>query len=397
MVSDIAQKIQDVQKRLSSQNVDGWLFYDFRRSNSLAIEFLELPTHLLLSRRFFYFIPSQGEPIKVVHEIEPFALDHLPGKKFTYLSWQSLENTLKDILKEAHVVLMEYSPRNSIPYVSKVDGGTLELVKFCGCEIQSSAPFLQYYVSSMDEEQTKSHLEAAEFLDSTAAKTWNYVSEMLKKAVSFTEYDVQQFILKEFNDHHYVTDHPPICCVNANAANPHYEPTQKKAEVIRKGDFILIDLWCRKDHHRSVFADITRVAIASSIIPEKYQHVFQAVRSAQRAAIEYVNSCLSKKETIRGCDVDKAARFVIEEAGFGPFFIHRTGHNIFIELHGPGANLDSLETFDTRQLIPNTCYSVEPGIYLPGEFGVRLECDLLITSKGAKVTGGVQDSMVCLL
>jgi Xaa-Pro aminopeptidase len=394
----IKAKIDDIQKRLRDQKIDGWLFYDFRKSNSLAVEFLELPLHLMLSRRFFYFVPSQGEPVKIVHAIESFSLDHLPGKKITYLSWQSLEDALKEILTKVRVVLMEYSHKNSIPYISKVDGGTLELVKSYGCEVQSSASFLQYYCSVMDEEQKKSHLEAAEFLDGAVSKVWTCIADKLKKSIPITEYDVQQFIMKEFAANGFVSDHPPICCVNAHSANPHYDLTQQNAATIKQGDFILIDLWCKKQTQpRAVFADITRVAIAASKVPEKHYHVFQIVRSAQRAAIEYVISSLEKKKAVKGCDVDMVARKVIKEAGFEDFFVHRTGHNIFIELHGPGANLDSLETLDTRILIPNTCYSVEPGIYLSGEFGIRLECDLLITPQGVQVTGGVQDTLPCLL
>jgi len=392
------EKISDVQKRLKAEGLDGWLLYDFRRANDLACTFLELPEETHLTRRFFYWIPVLGEPVAIVSVIETHVLAHLPGEKRPFLSWEELQNQLKTVLSGIKRVAMEYSPRNAIPYVSKVDGGTLEMVRSLGVDVVSSASFLQYYTCILNKRQLQTHLKAADVLDQTAAKTWLWLKGQLQSGAHVNEYDVQQFIKKEIEMQGCISDSPPMCNVGVNSANPHYCPTKESAAPISRGDFVQIDLWCKVKEQGSIYADISRVAIAASHPKPKHTEIFQIVRAAQKAATDFIQSRISRSEPVFGFEADRAARQVIEDAGYGKFFTHRTGHNIYQEGHGPGAHLDSLETQDQRPLLPKTCFSVEPAIYLPGEFGVRLEHDVYIEEGGKiRITGGVQDSLVLLL
>lgn len=398
LVEAAQMDIEIVQRRLVESGVDGWLLYDFHKSNPLAHQVLGIPAEKHLTRRFFYWIPAKGEPVKIVHEIETSALDPLPGQKLIYLKWQTLHACLEEVLREAKHVAMEYSPKNAVPYVSKVDGGIIDLVRGCGCSVVSSSSFLQYFTCVWDQKNLELHLAAAEVLDKTAEKAWNLVSDAFAKGKRITEYDLQQYIRKEIESNGCIMEGLPICAVNAHSADPHYAPPQEGSSEIKKGDFILIDLWCKKNQPEAVYADITRVAVAASAPTPKQQEVFSIVRKAQKQAVERLKEAFAKKEEIRGCDVDEVCRKVITEAGYGAFFTHRTGHNIHTETHGPGANIDSLETFDDRKILPMTCFSVEPGIYLPKEFGIRLEHDVVILEDGQiKVTGGIQDTIKHLL
>jgi Xaa-Pro aminopeptidase len=395
---NFGEKLKDVQQKLAELQVDGWLLYDFQHSNKLACEFLEIGPQAHLTRRFFYWIPARGTPIQIVHAIEGHVLNHFPGEIKRYSSWQILEKHLGDVLRGKSRVAMEYSPRNGIPYISKVDGGTLETVRSYGVAVVSSASFLQYYTSVLTEFQVQSHLEAACVLEETVTKTWKWIRLQLEERRHITEYDVQQYMLGEIHAQGHIMDGEPICGVNQNSASPHYAPSKTNAAVIKPGDFILIDLWCKKNAPRAVFADITRVAVAAPRATARQEQIFSLVRTAQKRATDWIRSRFANRETVRGCEVDEVCRKVIAEAGFGAYFTHRTGHNIYTELHGPGAHLDSLETWDERPLIPGTCFSVEPGIYLPGEFGVRLEHDVYLPdATSIQITGGTQESIVLLL
>lgn len=390
-------QIERAQGFLQQSHLDGWLLYDFHGSNELARHFLRIPSHEITTRRFFYWIPAKGEPVKLVHAIEPHVLDRLPGEKRTFLSWQSLEKEVGKVVQGAKKVAMEYSPKNAIPYVSRVDGGTIDLIRSFGVEVVSSADFLAHFTSVLTKEEGEGHQRAARACDQVMKEAWDWIVEKLKRGDPFTEYDIQQQILKEFASAHLVTDHAPIVAVNAHSADPHYEPLKKTASPIRKGDFILIDLWAREKGEETVFGDITRVAVAAPAPTAKQNEVFQIVRRAQKAAVQLIRNRFAKKQRIAGWEVDQAARNEIEKAGFGPFFIHRTGHNIGFTLHGSGAHMDNLEMHDIRPLLPGTCFSIEPGIYLPGEFGVRLEHDIFIHLDGTiEVTGGEEDAIVCL-
>jgi Xaa-Pro dipeptidase len=394
---NLLEKIADVQKRLREEGIDGWLIYDFHRINPLGDLFLEITEEQSLTRRFFYWIPKQGEPVKLVHVIEPYALDHCPGVKKVYLKWQTLEALLKEITRGCRKIAMEYSPRNAVPYLSKVDGGVIDLVRENQITVVSSGSFLQYYTCVWDEQQLKSHLFAADLLDKTASNVWSWIAEHLKKGRKITEYDVQQYMMKEFSEHDCMTDHAPNCSVNAHSASPHYTPLKNNAAEIKKGDFILIDLWCKQNKPRAVFGDITRVAVAAEKATEKQKEIFHLVRAAQRAATDFIAERYAKGETTFGFEADDAARSVIQRAGYEDFFTHRTGHNIHTDVHGPGTNLDNLETNDNRPLVPGTCCSVEPGIYLPTEFGIRLEHDLFLPEGNTiLITGGIEDELTTL-
>jgi Xaa-Pro dipeptidase len=394
----IEDKLRDVQKKLEEEGLDGWLLYDFRCSNDLAFEFLEIPAEKFFTRRFFYWIPSRGKPIKIVHRIESENLDHLPGDKWRYLAWQELESHVEKVLSGAKRIAMEYSPRNAIPYVSKVDAGTMDMVRDCGVEVVSSADFLQIYTSVWDKHKLKTHLEAADVLDQVVAKSWELIAKKLKGGQELTEYDVQQFILSEFEKHNCITEGPPICATNEHAADPHYIPASNGSSLIKEGDFILIDLWCKKNVPYATYGDITRVGVAAKSPTARQQEIFSIVKDARDFGTQLVKERFERQEPLMGWEIDAACRKVIEDAGYGEYFIHRTGHNIDVNDHGNGAHIDNLETQDKRRILLGTCFSIEPGIYIPGELGVRLEYDVVVHHDGTvQVTGGIQESITCIM
>lgn len=391
------QKIKDIQKHLSDNRLDGWLLYDFRRSNDLACEFLEIPSEKLLSRRLFYWIPREGEPVKIVQAIEKHNLDHVPGKVVVYQTWKSLEEALANILGKGMRIAMEYSPRNAIPAISKVDAGTIDLVRDYGVEVVSSGDILQQYTSVWDDHKLKTHLYAAQVVDETVEKAWQYIANALKKKKKIDEYSVQQFILEEFAKRGCVSE-SPLCAVNEHSADPHYCAEETSSSPIHEGDFILIDLSCKKDVPRAVFADITRVGVAAKSPSEKQQTVFEIVKKAQEEGRALVEKRFKAGKPIMGCEVDQCCRKVISDAGYGQYFVHRTGHNLDERIHGNGTHMDSFETNDQRKILPRTCFTIEPGIYLPGEFGVRLEYDVYVHSDGSvQVTGGQQEKIRTLI
>ena len=388
------EKIQKAQKLLQDYQMDGWLLYDFRRSNPPACRFLEIPETTLLTRRFFYWIPKSGEPVKIVSTVEN-PLEALPGKELRFRSWQDLELVLAETLKGSATVAMEYSPFCAVPEVSKVDGGTVDLVRRAGPEVVSSGDLLQELNAVFDENKWRLQQEAAHILDRIAEDTWQWIAKQLDKGIS--EYDVQQRMLGQMKENNCITNHPPICAVNAHSSDPHYAPSKENSSIIKKGDFILIDLWCKKNVPHATYGDITRVAIASNAPGEKHQKIFDCVKEAQSKALAFVTERYESGKPISGFEVDRVCRQVIEDAGYGESFLHRTGHNIDEDDHGPGAHIDDLETHDTRKLLPGTCFSIEPGIYLKGEFGVRLEYDVFLHPEGKViVTGGIQEQIVRL-
>ena len=388
-----SKKIAKVQEQLAAHKVDGWLLYDFQKNNPLALEFLEIPRERNLTRRFFYWIPSKGIPLQIVHKLEPHALELLPGKKRVFLRWQELEQILKDLLTPFKVIAMEYSERCAVPYISKVDAGTMDLVRSFGVKVISSAPFIQEYSSMLDSKQVQSLKEAEQVIKIALDAAWGAIHESLQKGKSITDCDVQKLILSVFEKHDCTTNAPPHCAINADSADPHFSPNPDRPVPIRKGDFILIDLWCKKKMPRAIYADITQVGIAAKKPTPKQQEIFSIVHKAQQAAIAFIRQKI--KQGIKGYEVDQVCRNIVEKAGYGDYFIHRTGHNISTDVHGPGTHFDSLETYDDRPVLKETCSSCEPGIYLPGEFGVRLECDLFIDSEGnVQVIGGEQEKYI---
>jgi Xaa-Pro dipeptidase len=396
---DYSKMIHEIQKALKTANMGGWLLYNFRGSNVFATRLLALPEHIMFTRRYFYFIPADGEPKKLVHRIEEWNLDALPGEKTVYLSWRSLENGLKEIMGGAKRIAMEYSAGCAIPYVSTVDAGTVELVRGCGVEVLSSADLIQYFESRWNEWQLKDNLETAAHLRQIVDLTFGYIRDRINSDQKTTEYDVQRFMLSEFEKRHLVTSSDPNCSVNANSANPHYEPTKEVHSPVRKGDFVLLDLWAKKDVPMAVYADITWTGFIGENVPEEYDKIFRIVKGGRDAALNFVKKAMAEGRTVRGCEVDDAARNFITEKGYGEYFVHRTGHSIGEEVHGNGANMDNLETRDERLVIPETSFSIEPGIYLRDKFGVRSEIDVYISKeKEVMVTGlPVQEEVVAVL
>lgn len=386
--------LSQIQSALREFGIEGWLLTDFRGSNPLAQRILGLDQRPGQSRRWYYLIPADGEPRKLQHRIEPLALEHLPGIVATYLTWEQLEQELRRLTQGVKQVAMEYAPGVSNPYLSRIDGGTIEFVKGLGLAIVSSGNLVQLFEATWDDAQWEMHLEAEKHTTSAYERAWGFIREQVRTTGETTELAVQQEIMRHFGEHGLTTYHPPIVAVGAHSGDPHFETGEAP---IRKGDLVLIDLWAKMDRPRAVYSDLTRMGFVGSQVPEKSARVFGIVAEARDAAIRLVEERFRLKEELRGWEVDRAAREVIEGAGYGEYFVHRTGHSIGQETHGNGANMDSLETREERLVLPRTCFSIEPGIYLE-EFGIRSEINVFITKDSeVRVTGGpVQREILAL-
>jgi Xaa-Pro aminopeptidase len=396
---DYPKLIREIQKVLQAEKIDGWLLYNFRGSNVFATRLLALQEHIMFTRRYFYYIPASGEPRKLVHRIEEWNLDALPGGKSIYLSWRSLEEGLKKLLSGSKKVAMEYSPKCAIPYVSTVDAGAIELVRESGVEVVSSANLIQHFEACWDEEQLNDNIKSAAHLRQITDKAFGFIRDKILSNSIVTEYDVQQFMVSEFKNRGLVTSSDPNCSVNANSANPHYEPTKDICSPLQKGDFVLLDLWAKKDKLHSVYADITWTGFIGEIVPDEYEKIFQIVKGGRDAALNFVRSSMENGKVIYGYEVDDAARNYITQNGYGEYFVHRTGHSIGEEVHGNGANMDNLETRDERIIISQTSFSIEPGIYLRNKFGIRTEIDVYITKDNEVLVTGLpmQENVVAIL
>lgn len=390
--------IHECQERLVAEGLDGWLLCDFRFSNPLARRVLGIPSDRFLSRRWFYFIPARGNPRQLVHRIESGALEGLPGEKTVYLRYGELEAGIRNLVAGSKTIAMEYSPRNANPYISRVDAGTLEVVRSTGIVVVSSGDLVQWFESRWDDEQWALHLEAAKVTDSAYGKAFGHMARVVAAGGEVRETEIQKVILDHFAANGVVTDHAPIVGVGPHSGDPHYAPVPGADGVIRKGDFVLVDLWGRRDHPKGVYSDLTRVAYLGEVVPEPYRTMFDLVARARDAAIARVREAFAKGETLQGWQVDDAARGVIESAGFGAAFCHRTGHSIGRETHGNGANMDNLETREERTVLRRTCFSIEPGVYFP-EFGIRSEVNVFVDGNGGvHVTGGpLQTEVFALL
>jgi Xaa-Pro aminopeptidase len=381
-------RIREVQAALRDMDgLDGWLFYDFRGSDPLAYRVLRLDPTLHVTRRWYYWIPAQGEPVKLMHRIEPHTLETLPGRTRLYVSWEEQQVAVKDILAGARRIAMQYSPMNAVPYISRVDAGTLELVRSFGVEVVTSADLVQRFEAVWDDQQLETHRDAAEKLRRIVDETFAHVRERIAGRQKLTEYDVQQFILGRMKAHGLVTAAPPIAAVGAHSADPHYGPASSGSSDIKVGDLLLIDLWAKRPEPRAVYADITWTGHVGEKVPARQDEVFQIVRASRDAALDFVRTRVAAGHFPFGWEVDDACRAVIRKAGYGDRFVHRTGHSIGEEVHGNGANIDNLETRDSRRLLSRTCFSIEPGIYLPGEFGIRSELDVYVSDREAVVYG----------
>jgi Xaa-Pro aminopeptidase len=385
--------IPAIQAALRGAGLDGWLFYDHHHRDPLAYSILGLDPAAHVTRRWYYLVPAMGEPRKLVHRIELGRLDALPGSKVEYSSWQELEAHLETMLAGMTRLAMQYSPRNAIMYVSMVDAGTVELLRGMGKEIVSSADLVSQFEAVLSDAQIRTHYAAQERIDRVLGECWKQMGARARGSGT-DEFAMVQWLGEAMRREGLVWEHGPNVSCGPNSADSHYEPTQENSAAIRKGDFVLIDLWGKLDQPGACFYDITWTGVVDREPTEREQTIFATVRAARDAAIVTVQEAFAARRQIAGWEADDAARGVIRAAGYGDWFTHRTGHNIGSEIHGSGANLDNLETHDVRLILPNTCFSVEPGIYFPGEFGIRSEINMVTRPGRAEVTGRVQTELV---
>ena len=387
--------VAEIQEQLRAQNLDGWLFFDHHQRDPLAYRVLGFQPERHVTRRWYYMVPAEGEPRGLVHRVERFMLDALPGKKTPYSGWTEQAQGVAALVAGCRRVAMQYSPMCAIPYVAMVDAGTVELVRSTGVEVASSAELIQYFEARWTPAQLESHLEAGRRVDAVRRAAFEMISERTRNGAAVQEYAVKQFVLEEFRKAGLVAPDGPIVGVNANAANPHYEPTAEVTREIRRGDFVLLDMWAKLDQTGSVFYDITWTGFCGSAPSDEMRRVFAIVREARDRAVTRVKDAVAAGAPLRGFEVDDAARGHIISQGYGEYFTHRTGHSIGQEVHGNGANMDNLETHDERRVVPWTCFSVEPGIYLK-DFGVRSEVNVFVGDGQARVTGETQTELVLL-
>jgi Xaa-Pro aminopeptidase len=390
-MSEVAEttdfSLQTIQQALVEAKLDGWLFYDFRGSDPIARKILGLSPERVGTRRWFYYVPARGEPSKLTHAIEAGVLDTLPGRRLTYLTWESLRTRLREVLRMSCTVAMQYSPRNEVPYLSHVDAGTVEQLRDAGVCVVSSADLVQRFDATLSDAQLDSHRRAAKILRVLIDQVFDKVRQEVVEQGQTSESATLDYMVARLSEEGLLYDHAPIVAVNAHAADPHFEVSPTASSPIRDGDLLLVDVWAREKAAGSIYADITWTVFVGSAVPPEMTEVFEVVRDARDAVVTHAREAFRTGATVRGFELDRVARTLIEGAGYGEYFIHRTGHSIHEEGHGNGANLDDLETHDTRALIPRTLFSVEPGIYLPGRFGIRSEVDVFHSGADAEVTG----------
>ena len=383
-----------IQAALRDSQDDCWLFYDHHHRDPIAYHLLGLPEKMMVTRRWFYVIPAQGEPVKLVHRIESHHLDSLPGERLEYSAWQELWQNLESMLKPYHKVVMQYSPNNQIPYISLVDAGMLELVRSFGKEIVSSANLVARFEATLSDAQMASHFKAGEAIDGITAAFFQEVGRRARNGGTH-EFEMQKWFLEQFDREGLVTDDPPIVAVNKNSGNPHYGPDGTSSAPIKQGDWVLLDVWGKLKKPGACYYDITWTGYVGENPPEKHREVFDVVTRARDAGAQKVIDTIGAKQQLQGWQVDDATRAVIDKANYGKYFVHRTGHSIGSDVHANGANMDNLEIHDERQVLPNTCFSIEPGIYLP-EFGVRAEINMMVREHSAEVTGKIQKEIVLI-
>lgn len=387
--------LEGIQTELRSLGLDGWLFFDHHLRDPLAYRVLGLPCAGHVSRRWYYFIPAHGEPRGLVHRVEPHQLDSLPGEKQLYSRWQEQKSALRQLLDGARTVAMQYSPHCAVPYVANVDAGTVELIRSLGTEVVSSAELIQTFEAKWTPAQLELHLEAGRRVDRIREEAFEFIRTATRNGTAIDEYAVQQFVMRRFAESEMVTNHPPIVGVNVNAADSHYCPPETGSAPVRRGDLVLLDLWAKIDVPDGVYYDITWMAFCGDEVPAPMREAFATVVAARDTGIRLVREAMAADEPLRGFEVDDAVRACIESRGMGAYIRHRTGHSIGREVHGVGANIDNFETHDERRIIPWTCFSIEPALYLP-DFGVRTEINLFVEEHDARVTGRIQNDFVTL-
>lgn len=388
------QRIEDIQSELRRRGIPGWLFYDHHHRDAIAYRVLGLPESLMVSRRWFYLVPAEGEPIKLVHRIEPHHLDALPGKKLTYAAWPELVSQLRVVLSGLATVAMQFSPQNMIFTVSTADAGTVDLIRSFGVDVVSSADLVARFEATWTEEQIESHFAAARAIDRIVEEVFPEIGRRVRNGGT-TEFAIQRWLVEAFRRENLIADSPPIVAVNANSSDPHYAPSAEHCAPIREGDFILLDVWGKMNVPESVYYDISWTGFVGRSAPARVLEIFDIVRRSRDAGIQKVTSEINGGKKLAGWEVDKAARDVLEEMGYAKYLNNRVGHSIGTDVHGKGANIDNFESRDEREIIPNTCFSIEPGIYLP-EFGLRSEVNMLVRQGSAEVTGKIQNEMILI-
>jgi Xaa-Pro aminopeptidase len=382
-----------IQKALRERNIDAWLFYDHHHRDPIAYRVLGLPAGLMVTRRWFYLIPAKGEPTKLVHKIEAGHLDSLPGSKKLYSGWQELFDSMKGLLASHRDIAMQYSPNNLVFTISLVDAGTVDLIRGLGKNVVSSQDLVAQFEATMNDDQIATHFAARDIIDPLTAKAFEEIGRRVRNGGTY-EHEIQQWFMDAFERENMVTDDAPIVAVNANSGNPHYEPSAKHPVPIREGDFVLLDVWAKKNTPGAVFYDITWTGVVGKPT-ERHREIFKVVSEGRDVGVQTVLDGVSSGRPIAGWEVDRAVRGHIKKAGYGDYFIHRTGHSIGTEVHANGANMDDLEIHDERRILANSCFTIEPGVYLP-EFGVRSEVNMLIRSGSAEVTGKIQRELVTI-
>lgn len=392
-------QIEEIQKALKEANIDGWLFYDFHNRDAIAHRILKIDTKRFTSRRWFYYIPAEGVPKKLVHSIETYKLSHLPGEQYVYLPWEQQHAYLKQILAGAKKVAMQYSPMNAIPYVSIVDGGTIDLIRSFGIEVVSSADLVSIFESHLTSEDFESHKQAGMIMHQIKNEAFKEIAHRIRSGKPPKEFEIQEFMHEQMRQNNLIWGDGPIVAINEHAADPHFEPTPENSYSMQVGDLVLIDLWAKFDKPGSIYYDITWMGYIGETVPEKIEQIFSIIKEARDTALNLVKDRFNSGIPVHGWEVDKACRDVVEKAGYGKYFIHRTGHNIGEEVHGNGTHIDNLETKDLRRIIPGSCFSIEPGIYLPDEkLGFRTEIDVFVTDDGkVEVVGEIQEKVIPIL
>lgn len=386
-----------VQQALRAQALDGWLWYDFQGSNPIAQKLAGLDGggHMT-TRRWFYLVPASGEPRALVHAIEQHNLDALPGSKTTYAGRAQLEAGLSALLSGIRRVAMEYSPQGAIPYVSRVDAGTLDMVRASGVEVVSSGDLVQQFEAHWSDEAIATHRRASEKLYRVKDRAFEEAARRGRDGDAFTEYDLQQRMVAWFEEEGLVADAAPNVSAQENAGNPHYLPGPGSARPIRANELLLLDLWGKLTDPGAVFADITWIGFTGRQVPDDMTRAFAAVCGARDAAVDAIQSAAQAGREIRGFEADRAARAVLDDAGYGAHVLHRTGHSLGQTVHGNGAHLDDYETHDDRRLLPGTGFTIEPGLYFD-RFGVRTEINVVWGPQGPDVTGPRQQAIVTLV
>jgi Xaa-Pro aminopeptidase len=393
----MALDVAAVQDRLRKAGLDGWLLYDFHGSNPIAARLAGLASgQHMTTRRWYYLIPAQGQPRGLVHAIERHNLDALPGERFIYSGRQQLEAGLTQLLSGMTRVAMEYSPLCAIPYLSRVDAGTAEMIRARGVEILSSGDLVQQFEAAWTPEQLASHQAASASLYRIKDRAFETAGSAVARGQSLTEHELQQQMMRWFDEEGLITDSPPVVAVGSNAGDPHYLPTADHCQPIVADEILLLDLWGKKRAPGTVFADITWVAVAAARVPDEVSRAFLAVAGARDAAVQFVADAARDGRDVHGWEVDRAARTVLEREGYGDRIVHRTGHSLGESVHGNGVHMDDYETHDDRRLLPGTGFTVEPGLYFD-TFGVRTEINVFRGEREAVVTGPRQGEVVRLL